>query len=126
MTQPKCKEGYWTFGDVKAMVCLVKGNELAVKNIVSLDYPDIKSSWDMTLEYGNFGDAKKEITEVTGAQSYNVKLASSFFGLKAVLNTEGTQMNIWGFTNKMEIWNWITPEKVKEMAEDRDDAEAPR
>lgn len=126
MSHSKCKEGYWTFGDVRALVSIVKGNEMAVKNIISLDYPDIPASWVMTMEYGDFGEAKKEVAEATGVKTYNLKLKSTMFALKAVVNDEGTELTLWGFANKMEVWEWITPEMVKKMSEDRDDAEAPR
>lgn len=123
---PKCKEGYWTYGDINALLCIIKGEELAVMNMVSLDYPDIQSLRTMALEYGDFGEANKEIAQATGARNYNLKLKDILYSMKAVLNDEGTKMNISGIGNKMEVWEWISPEKVKELAEDRDDAEAPR
>ena len=108
------------------MVAVVKENQLSLKNLVCLDYPDIVATWVLTLEYGQFGEAKEEITKATGAKTYNVKLTGDIFDMKAVLNDEGTKMTMWGITNAMEVWEWITPQKAKEIAEDRDDAEAPR
>ena len=124
MTLPR--EGYWNFGDVKSMLCVIKGKEMSAKNIVCLDYPDIQSSFSFNIDTGDFGMAKKEVTDATGVTNYNIHLKNNFLGLKAVLNDEGTKMTLWGFSNMMEVWEWITPETVKEMAEDRDDADAPR
>ena len=126
MCQSQCKEGYWTHGDMKSRICFINGNELYVKNTISLDYPDITSIMAMTLEYGDFGDAKKEIAQATGSKAYNVKLKGWLYSFKAVLNDEGTKMNIWGFANKMEVWEWITPQRLEQIKLDRDDAEAPR
>ena len=31
--QPKCQEGYWTFGEVKALLCMIQGDEIKIKNL---------------------------------------------------------------------------------------------
>ena len=42
-----------------------------------------------------------------------------------VINEEGTQIHLWGFTNEMEIWNWQSDEDVQKIKEEREPADAP-
>ena len=46
--------------------------------------------------------------------------------MQALLNDEGTKMWLWGWANKMEIWQHISQERLEAMREDRDDYLAPR
>ena len=126
MSHPK--DGYWSLGDVKAMLGVVKGNELSWKNIVCLDYPDdVPCQFVFQVETGDFGEPSKEVKEATGgASAYNIQMKGALYTLKAVINDDATKMTLMGIAGNMEVWTWITPEKVKEMAEGRDDAAAPR
>ena len=42
-----------------------------------------------------------------------------------VLNEEGTEIRIWGFTNDMEVLKCLTDEEIEKIKEDRDPADAP-
>ena len=110
------------------MLGVVKGNELSWKNIVCLDYPDdVPCQFVFQVETGDFGEPSKEVKEATGgASAYNIQMKGALYTLKAVINDDATKMTLMGIAGNMEVWTWITPEKVKEMAEGRDDAAAPR
>ena len=64
------KEGYFKMGPFSSIILETSGNNLMLwKNLVILDYPDMKiGSIPMKCHYGNFGEAKKEIAEATGVK----------------------------------------------------------
>ena len=124
--QQKLTEGYWNFGDSKNTMCIVKSNVMTVKNIMCLDYPDLPHTMKFDLEYGVFDDAKTEVKEASGKTKNNVYLKSAMMNMQALLNDEGTKMWLWGWANKMEIWQHISQERLEAMREDRDDYLAPR
>ena len=43
-----------------------------------------------------------------------------------VINEDGTQIHLWGFTNEMEIWNWQSDEDIQKFKEEREPADAPK
>ena len=77
--------------------------------------------------YGDFGPAKREIVEATGASNYNIAFA---FGDKiimhGVVNEEGTEMTTWGFSNSVETLKLLSFEDVERIREDRDPLDEPR
>ena len=80
-----------------------------------------------TILYGDYGPAKKEIAEATGASNYNLAFA---FGDKVmfhgVVNEEGTEMTTWGFSNSVEVMKLLSSEEVERIREDRDPLDEPR
>ena len=42
-----------------------------------------------------------------------------------VINEEGTEIHIWGFTNDMEKMIWLSDEEIEKIKEDRESADAP-
>ena len=124
--QPHCKEGYWTFGESKSMLNMIEGDKMSCKNIVCLDYPEIQGSFTLNVKYGDFGEAKKEVAEASGVSRYNVNFKGAWFGLSGCLNDDGTKIWLWGFSNKLETWEWITPTQLQALKDDRDDFFAPR
>ena len=77
--------------------------------------------------YGDYGPAKKEIADATGASNYNLAFA---FGDKVmfhgVVNEEGTEITTWGFSNSVEIMKLLSSEEVERIREDRDPLDEPR
>ena len=80
-----------------------------------------------TILYGDYGPAKKEIVEATGASNYNLAFS---FGDKimfhGVVNEEGTEMTTWGFSNSVEIMKVLSSEDVERIKKDRDPLDEPR
>ena len=124
--EARCQEGYWNFGAMKAIVNMVEGNKMRVKNLMCMDYPDLKHTFEMDIEYGNFGEPRQEIKEASGKSVYNIHLKSSMMGVKGVLNDDGTKIWMWGFANELETWELITPEKIEAIKKDRDHYLTPR
>ena len=122
------RNGFWSNAEMPSMVCVVDGNEMSMKYLIALDYPDLEGGMDSTIEFGDFGPTNKEMAEATGADRYNVQL--TFFvtyKVQGVLNEAGTEIQQWQEpTKSVEVLKWLTPEKVEEMKEDRDDVNAPR
>ena len=42
-----------------------------------------------------------------------------------VINEEGTEIHLWGFTNDMEKMIWLSDEEIEKIKEDRESADAP-
>ena len=50
------------------------------KNLVALDYPDIEAgAFSIDCQYGNFGEARKEIFEATTQKDYNFQVRKFSF-----------------------------------------------
>ena len=124
--QPKCQEGYWTFGEVKALLCMIHGDEIKIKNLICLDYPDLPHTFVMTVHYGDFGEAHEDIKQATGRSKYNVRIKNEMWQLPCVLNEAGTNLHMWGWANKMEVWKFLSADDLLEMKDNRDDYLAPR
>ena len=43
-----------------------------------------------------------------------------------VVNDAGDEIVVWGLTNSVEKWTWLSPKELEELKEDRDDFDAPR
>ena len=109
-------------------VCLQTSgsNKLLWKNLVALDYPDIESgSFAIDCKYGNFGEAREEITKATGEKEYNFVAANQMMNCKGVINSDGTKITVWGISNSMEEWVWLDEALMQKMKDDRDPYEAP-
>ena len=122
------KEGFFTMGPIKAIILQTSGsNQLKMKNLVALDYPDLEAgSTPLECNYGDFGEAKKEIADATGVKNNNIRVHNSMMDFKGVLNEEGNKMTMWGLGNAMEEWVWLDGDAIEEHKKDRDDFEAPR
>jgi len=120
------KEGFFKMGDAKAMIFQTSDNKLIMKNLVALDYPDIEvHAMAFTCYSGNFGAARPEVAEATGVDQLNFLAESFAINIQGVINEEGTKITVWGLSNKLEEWVWLTPEAIQELKDDRDDIEAP-
>jgi len=120
------REGFWKMGSMKSMILQTNGSSMRWKNLVALDYPDIEAgAFSIDCQYGNFGEARKEIFEATTQKDYNFQIESIMFKGKGVMNAEGTKITIWGLANKLEEWEWMDEKMIEDMKEDRDPFEAP-
>ena len=79
-----------------------------------------------TIKHGDFGPARKEVAEATGAERANFQI--DMFGNKVtgVVDESGTKMTMWGMTNTLESMKWLSPEEVAKAKENRDDFDEPR
>ena len=121
------KNGYWASADVPGFIYVVEGENMHMKNMIALDYPDIESGFSLTLKHGDFGPPRKEVAEATGGADRN-NIEMEFMGQKflGVMNENGTKFSIWGMANKLDTMKWLSPEEVKKARENRDDFDAPR
>ena len=120
------RNGYYASPDMPAFLWVVDGEKLEGKNMIALDYPDIKGGWPCTLKHGNFGPPRKEVAEATGAKYNNIEMDMMGLKLPGVVNESGTKFTMWGMANKLDTMNWLSPEEVKKARENRDDFDAPR
>ena len=120
----KLKQGYWKMGKEQG-VGIAEGERMTIKNFVSFDYPDIPGKWHFDLEFGDFGEARKELAEAAeGVTNLNVHLKSDFFSFKGIINDEGSQIMSW--EAELITWNHIPEEELKRLMEDRTPYHAPR
>ena len=73
MSEPTSKEirwrnGYWANDKMPSNILIIEEEKLVAKPIIALDYPDIGVDNGVTaIKFGDFGPARKEIVEATGA-----------------------------------------------------------
>jgi len=99
-----------------------------MKTMIALDFPDVESPMPTnTIKYGDFGEAGKEVAEATGAEKYNIEFVwEEVYKMPGVVNEDGTEITMWEDVSKViSTMKWLTPEKVEEMKEARDDMDAP-
>ena len=121
------REGFWKFGDSKANIAhVMPSGKVLLQNVMNLDYPDLPAAMEWEPEYGQIDEAKPELQEASGKAMHNIKLNGGMATMKAILNDEGTKIWVWGWSNKMEVWDWLTPENLQAMKDDRDDYLSPR
>ena len=121
------RNGNWFSEQVPFLIRVVDGENVEGKNMISLDYPDIKGNFPGTLKFGNFGPARKEISDVTGVDHYNMEI--TYFGVMKVygfVNETGTVITSWGSSNSVEVMKWLSAQEMEELKEKRDDINAPR
>lgn len=124
--QKRMREGFWKFGDSKANIAhVMPSGKILLQNVMNLDYPDLPAMMEWEPEYGQIDEAKPELQEASGKVMHNIKLNGGMATMKAIMNDEGTRIWIWGWSNKMEVWDWLTPENLQAMKDDRDDYLAP-
>ena len=122
------KEGFFKFGTIKAIILQTcGGNQLKMKNLVALDYPDLEvGSNPFDCSFGDFGEARKAVADATGVKNYNICIKNLMMEFKGVLNEEGTKITVWGLSNKLDEWVWLDDDAIEELKNDRDEFEAPR
>ena len=124
---PWCN-GFWYNKNQRCYLSYIEVEKVEVKNMVCLDYPYVKAAWAGTLTYGDFGPADPEIVKATGIKNYNLKKSFDSFKMTfyGVLNKEGTQMHVKGFSPKhIDVSNWINQEELEKLKEDREPIDAP-
>ena len=80
------------------------------------------------MKYGDFGPAKKEVSDAAGGhENYNVETTIAgnvkMFG---IVNEAGTEITSLGMSNSVEVMRWLTKGEVEKLKENRDDFDAPR
>ena len=129
MSKTPWRNGYWYMANMPAIVFIIEGEKAEAKTMIALDYPDIESKMPPnTIKSGDFGSARKEVEEATGADKNNVEIVwYGTYKMPGVLNETGTEIHMWDEVSKhVNTMKWLTPEKLEEMKEARDDADAPR
>ena len=121
--------GIWYNYDNKMTFWEIEGDKISMKSHYHFDHPDMKCTTGK-ISYGDFDEAKDEIYRATGYKNYNVLIEIDFegfeFKLNAVITKAKTKMYTWGFTNKMEIINWVKKEELEKIKNIRDPYEAPK
>ena len=69
-----CKNGYWYNEKEKCILYYIDGEYIELKNLICLDYPDIKPVMVGTCIYGDFGTATEAVVKASGAKNYNLKI----------------------------------------------------
>ena len=69
-----CKNGYWYNEKEKCILYFINGEYIELKNLICLDYPDIKPVMVGTCIYGDFGPAAETVVKASGAKNYNLKI----------------------------------------------------
>ena len=121
------QKGNWFSEQLPFLIWIVEGDKMEGKNMISLDYPDIKGSFPGKLKFGDFGPARKEISDVTGVDYYNIEI--TYFGVVKVygfVNENGTEITSWGQSNSVEIIKWLSPQEIEVLKGKREDINAPR
>ena len=120
------KNGYWASADEPGFIYIVDGENMDMKNMIALDYPDVQSRFSLTLKHGHFGPPRKEVAEATGADRNNIEMEMLKIKFPGVLNESGTNITLWSMHNKLDTIKWLSLEEVKKARENRDDFDAPR
>ena len=70
---------------------------------------------------------RKEIAEATGVDKCNIELSMESMGnYPGVMNEEGTEITIWGWTNTVEVMKWLSPEEVERVKREKEHKDTPR
>ena len=122
------RNGYWSAQNMPASIFIIDGEKVHMKTLIGLDYPDLEGGFEHTIKSGNFGVTTKEVAEATGADCCNVQIDwFKKFKVNGVINETGTEIQQWSaHEKKISIMKWLTPDKVEELKEDRDDVNIPR
>ena len=73
-----CRNGNWFTEQMPSFIWVVNGERMDGKNMISLDYPDIEGGcFPCTLQFGDFGPARREISDATGVDRYNIQGGNS-------------------------------------------------
>ena len=85
------KNGYWIDRKDSSSVAYINGENIEFFSHVYLDHPELKPEAETIrkLEYGDFGPAPLELTELSGIQNFNLRLEINEFKLRLILNDEG-------------------------------------
>ena len=134
MTNPPEKtpwqNGYWTVEKWPSTLFDVKGEKWDMKFLIALDYPDMETSsmQSCIIKYGDFGEARKEMSEATGSAMYNTEIIWwGAYKMKGVINDSGTEIHYWdAISHTVGLIKWLTPENLQELKEDRDYINSPR
>ena len=60
--------GFWSNDKMPSTIVIIEGDKLVAKPLIALDYPDIGVDNGVTaIKFGDFGPARKDIVEATGA-----------------------------------------------------------
>ena len=85
-------DGIYSFSNESCVVHQIKGEVALWRNLSELDYPeycphtDDSGSWN----YGDFGEATKELQEKTGVKNYNLRMSYwGFINQNAILSKDG-------------------------------------
>ena len=67
----KCpwKDGIYTSNKWRSLLLKIEGGQVTTLYVIHLDYPEhIPEKADGTVEFGDFGNARKEVKEASGKQ----------------------------------------------------------
>ena len=124
------RNGFWMNPEQQQSIFVVTGDKMETKQHISLDFPDLDASESdvtMILKSGDFGPARKEIAEATGADNCNMELSMGNMGnYPGVVNEAGTEITFWGWTNSVEVVKWLSPEELEKVKEEREHKDTPR
>ena len=123
------QDGYWTVDRWSSTLFEVRREKWDMKSLIALDYPDMEiGNSSCILKYGDFGEARKEISEATGSDKYNMEIIWwGAYKMRGVINDNGTAIHYWDEVSKtIGLLKWLTPENLEELKEDRDDINSPR
>ena len=121
------QNGLWFSEQMPFYIWNVNGDRMVGKNMISLDYPDLEGDLTFTLKYGDFGPARKEVSDITGVDHYNFEV--TVFGIMKTygfVNESGTEITVWGSTNSIEIMKLMSPKEIDELKAKREDINTPR
>ena len=125
-TQTPWKDGYWYNKNAATMYFYVKGERTELRYMIDFDYPDMTPLSTKTWSYGDFGPARTDVAESSGITNYNLEIQSLIgTSMHVVLNKDGNKIYCYGFTNQVDIIEWLSDEDMMQLINERESADAP-
>ena len=120
------KNGSWYNHGFRSVFQSVLGETVQGRNLICLDYPEIKPIFSGSWTSGDFGPVTSELGKMTGEKNYNIEFHDMYLGkMHGVLNKAGTKIHHLGFSKNIEVLEWLDPDEVKQLKNDREPADAP-
>ena len=119
----------WYFSNVSTqMLMKISGNDVMYYPNITLDYPDLESTGNGTLTFGDFGPAHEEVKIASGGVETNNFLLEAFGGImkfNGVHSQDGKKLYMYGMWNEVETLSWQSEDDLNKLRENRDDCQAP-
>ena len=132
MSKQPCLDGFWliesSYGNC---FHIVKGGKSQWKYLFELEYPDFELSSNVgSWTYGTYKETPKDIEEKTGAAHFNLEIKFNKTWTEhlhyqyGVVNEDGKSVIFLNMSGKMDTMTLLTPEKLKELLEAREDQDS--
>ena len=127
MSKQPLLDGFWLIEGSPNSLHFVKGGKSHWKYLFELEYPDFELSSNIgSWIYGTYKETPKDIEKKTGADHFNleIKYLDGTFTLYGVVSEDGKSVVFLNMSGKMDTMTLLTPEKIKELLEAREDQDS--